>query len=141
MELFDKDDQERISDAIEHAENQTSGEIRVCVSKHCPGDVTEQAVRYFEKMAMHKTALKTGVLFYLAVEDRKFAIIGDQGINEKVPKDFWKSSKDIMQTHFRQGEFVEGMLAGITSVGEQLGVFFPRAHDDVNELPNDIVHF
>lgn len=141
MDLFSEQDQERISDAIELAENQTSGEIRVCVSKHCPGDILEQATYYFEKMGMHKTALRTGVLFYLAMEDRKFAIVGDQGIHEKVPEDFWDTSKNIMQTHFKQGAFIEGLLAGIASVTTPLKHYFPRVQDDVNELPNDIVQF
>lgn len=141
MELFSEQDQVRISDAIEYAENFTSGEIRICISKHCKGNPLEQAALYFERMGMHKTALRTGILFYLAVEDRKFAIIGDQGINEKLAPEFWDTSKEIMQSHFKQGNFLEGLLAGIASVTEPLKTHFPRDHDDVNELPNDIVQF
>lgn len=141
MDLFSAEDQERIADAIQLAENQTSGEIRICVSQHCKGDILKQAKIYFEKLGMHKTALKNGVLIYLAVEDHKFAIIGDKGINQKVPVDFWETTRNILQDHFRKGQFVEGLIKGISSAGEQLHIFFPKADDDVNELPNEMVQF
>lgn len=141
MEFFNTTEQERITDAIEQAENRTSGEIRVCLSKRCPGEAIQQATVYFEKLGMHKTALKTGVLIFLAIEDRKFAIIGDKGINERVPENFWNASKEAMQRHFKKGDFLTGILTGIHSVSDQLQKFFPREDDDINELPNDVVHF
>jgi len=87
---------------------------------------------------MHQTALRNGVLIYLATDDHQFAIIGDAGIDQKVPEDFWESTKDMMLDSFRKGDYVSGLIAGIEKAGEQLGRYFPRRSDDVNELPNDI---
>jgi uncharacterized membrane protein len=87
---------------------------------------------------MHKTELRNGVLFYIAIEDHKFSIIGDQGINEKVPSDFWESTRDLMLNYFKQGEFLKGICQGIEKAGEQLKSHFPFQSDDTNELSNDI---
>ena len=72
------------------------------------------------------------------MEDRKFAIIGDVGINHKVPAGFWDNIKTDMENHFRQGAFVEGLVHGITMSGNQLKTHFPHAVNDVNELPDEI---
>lgn len=141
MDIFNEIEQEKISHAISLAENQTSGEIRVCVERHCEEPALDRAKKYFEKLGMDNTALKNGVLLYVAAQDKKFAIIGDQGINLKVPENFWEDTKTLMQGFFKRGLLVEGLQAGIASAGEQLKVFFPRAGDDINELPNNVVQF
>jgi uncharacterized membrane protein len=87
---------------------------------------------------MHKTKLRNGVLFYLAIKDKKFAILGDAGINAAVPGDFWEKIKNYMQEEFRKGNFTEGLCEGIRMAGEQLKSHFPYQSDDVNELPDDI---
>jgi uncharacterized membrane protein len=87
---------------------------------------------------MHKTALRNGVLFYLAVVDRKFAIIGDAGINAKVPADFWNDVKEMMLVNFKAGMFTDGLSKGILMAGEHLKIHFPHQPDDVNELPDEI---
>lgn len=87
---------------------------------------------------MHKTKLRNGVLFYLAVEDRKFAILGDAGINQKVPADFWEDTKELVISKLKEGAFAEGLAAGIIKAGEQLKQHFPFKSDDVNELSNEI---
>jgi uncharacterized membrane protein len=79
-----------------------------------------------------------GVLFYLAVEDRKFAVIGDAGINAKVPVDFWDTTKELMLKNFKEGKFTEGLSEGIIIAGKQLKTHFPHQKDDVNELPDEI---
>ncbi len=140
MELFSNDDQEHIAHAIHLAENRTSGEIRVCAEKHCKGDVLDRAAAYFHRLGMDKTNLRNGVLIYIATEDHQFAIIGDQGINNKVGSDFWNETKERMLEHFRKGQLTDGLIAGIRSAGEQLKTHFPRFDDDINELPNEI-HF
>ncbi|WP_316929822.1 TPM domain-containing protein [Sphingobacterium sp. T2] len=89
---------------------------------------------------MHKTVQRNGVLIYLAIADHQFAIIGDAGINKVVPDNFWEITKDKMLFHFRQGNYVRGLVEGIQEAGEQLRQYFPRQDDDINELPNDI-HF
>lgn len=139
MQLFSSEEQEKVVHAISVAEHRTSGEIRVVVEKHCPEEVLDRATYYFEKLGMHKTALRNGVLIYIAIADHKFSIIGDRGINQRVPGDFWEQTKDVMLQEFREGHLIGGLVKGIEDAGLQLANFYPRKHDDINELPNDIV--
>lgn len=138
MALFTEKEEEQIRKAVEAAESHTSGEIRVCAEKHCPEDVLDRAATYFSKLDMDKTALRNGVLIYLAIEDHKFAIIGDAGINKVVPHDFWETTKDAMRTHFKKGQLVEGIITGVKMAGQELKAFFPLEDDDTNELPDHI---
>ncbi len=136
--FFTKEQQEKILAAVKAAEESTSGEIRVHIETSFTGEVLDRAAWIFKKLGMHKTALRNGVLFYLAVEDRKFAIIGDAGINAKVPEGFWNNIKELMTTDFREGKFTEGLSRGIIMAGEQLRSHFPHQSNDVNELPDEI---
>lgn len=136
--FFSDDEKKQIISSIESAEKNTSGEIRLHLDKHCKGDPVERAIQLFGKLNMHKTELRNGVLFYIAIEDHKFSIIGDKGINEKVPSDFWDSTRDLMLNHFKQGAFLKGICQGIEKAGEQLKSHFPFQTDDTNELSNDI---
>ena len=136
--FFSKEEQGHIKSAIKEAELSTSGEIRVHIDNHCREDVLDRAAWWFEKLEMHKTELRNGVLFYLAVKDHKFAILGDAGINAKTPDNFWDAIKEEMQNHFIKGEFSEGLSNGILKAGEQLRKQFPYESDDVNELSDDI---
>lgn len=139
MGILSSDEQSRVTFAISQAENRTSGEIRVVVENVIgEGTALDKAKKYFQKLDMHKTALRNGVLIYLAVVDHQFAIIGDQGINSKVEEDFWECTKEKMLSHFRQGDFTQGLIEGVLQAGERLHVHFPRQKDDVDELPNDI---
>lgn len=140
-EIFNDSEQHAISRAIALAENRTSGEIRVCVERECEGDAFERAKYYFEKLEMDNTVLKNGVLFYVAVDAHKFAILGDKGIDMKVPKNFWQETKETLKTHFSNNQIVEGLLQGIDMAGKQLKYYFPVADDDINELPNEVVQF
>ncbi|GGZ19838.1 hypothetical protein GCM10007049_10490 [Echinicola pacifica] len=137
--LFTKAEKEQIVAAIKAAELQTSGEIQVHMESHCKGDVLDRAADVFAKLKMHKTQLRNGVLFYLAVEDKKFAVLGDAGINAAVPEDFWNSIKEEMLLHFKQGQFVAGLVTGIQKSGEALKSHFPYDSDtDENELSDEI---
>ena len=137
--LFSENDQQQIIAAIKSAETLTSGEVKVHIEKKCPTpDAMERAKEVFLFLNLHKTALQNAVLFYLAYEDRKFAILGDKGINEKVPADFWDSTKDHLRHHFAKGQYVEGLVNGIAEAGEQLKTHFPFKSNDINELPDDI---
>lgn len=138
MSLFTHSEEEKIQKAVEAAEAKTSGEIRICAEKKCPENTLDRAANYFDKLGMHKTALRNGVLIYIATEDHKFAIIGDAGINKVVPKDFWETTKEAMQNHFRNGELAEGIITGIHMAGEKLKTFFPLQDGDKNELSDDI---
>ncbi|HEX5171746.1 MAG TPA: TPM domain-containing protein [Cyclobacteriaceae bacterium] len=136
--FFSRDDQQRITQAIFEAEKNTSGEIQVHLENTCKKPVLKRALEIFKTLNMHKTAQRNGVLIYLAIEDHKFAIIGDAGINEKVPHDFWDSTKEHMEKLFREGRFTDGLVDGIRMAGEQLGTHFPYSKDDKNELPDEI---
>lgn len=135
--LTAKQEQE-IVEAIRQAEKTTSGEIRVHIEKNTDKDVLERAAEVFHWLKMDTTALRNGVLIYVAVETHCFAIYGDVGINAVVPKDFWKSTRTLIQSHFRKGDFVQGFVNGILKAGEQLQVHFPWKHTDQNELPDQI---
>lgn len=138
MGLLSAEEQEQIVHAIQIAENKTSGEIRVAVEKHCNSSAMDRAAFYFNKLGMHKTALRNGVLIYLATEDHLFAIIGDEGINNRVMPDFWETTKEQMLLHFKKGDLASGVSDGIISAGKQLKTFFPVSKDDINELPDDV---
>ncbi|WP_282036513.1 TPM domain-containing protein [Saccharicrinis aurantiacus] len=137
-DFFNKDERKLIVDAIKEAELNTSGEIRVHIDSKCEEDVMDRAAYWFEKLQMHKTELRNGVLFYLAYEDHKFAILGDAGINQKVDANFWEKDKETMLNYFKQGEFAKGLSEGIKLSGEQLKAHFPYQSDDVNELSDEI---
>ena len=140
MSLFTSEEQEQIANTIADAEKATSGEIRIAVEKHCHGSAFERAIEYFAKLDMDKTAQRNGVLIYLASEDHKFAIIGDKGINNVVPEDFWETTQVAMKAHFSSGNLAEGIIAGVALAGEKLALFFPHQSGYVNELPNDILY-
>ena len=133
-----KEQQSAIVQAIVDAEKATSGEIRVHIESSCKGDVLDNATHVFKKLNMHKTALRNGVLIYLAVNNRKFAILGDAGIHAKVPEGFWDQIKETMAACFAKGDFTNGLTQGILMAGDKLKAYFPLAINDTNELPNEI---
>ena len=135
---FTKAQKTAIVDAIREAERNTSGEIRVHIERHAKQPVLDRAAQVFADLKMHRTALRNGVLVYIALRDRKLAIIGDAGINAKVPPDFWENIKNRMVDHFRQGRVTEGLVEAILSAGNALHSYFPHQADDRNELPDDI---
>lgn len=133
------DEEQEIVAAIREAELQTSGEIRVHLEKKCPvNEALERAKVIFHELKMNNTKEKNGVLIYVAIEDKKFAICGDTGINAVVPDNFWQSTRDVMQSHFKSQKFKTGLVEGINSAGIQLKKFFPWDTDDINELPDEI---
>ncbi|MBB5397812.1 TPM domain-containing protein [Mucilaginibacter sp. AK015] len=138
MAVFTEEEQQRIQTAVADAEKDTSGEVRVCIEKTCTDDPLNRAVKYFTQLGMEKTRLRNGVLIYVATVDRKFAIIGDAGINAVVPANFWDSTKEEMLSQFKYGNLVEGIVSGIENTGAQLKKYFPYMLNDKNELPDDI---
>ncbi len=131
-------EEKNIIDAIRTAEELTSGELRVHIESNSTGNIDARTIDVFETLQMHQTAERNGVLIYIAVIDKAFAIYGDDGINRKVDLNFWNSTKDIMQNHFKAGQFAEGLIQGILKAGQELSRFFPRLDSDVNELSNTI---
>ena len=127
-----------IQQSIADAERMCSGEIRVHIDMRCKGDVLVQAKKVFEKLKMHETAERNGVLIYLALADKKLAILGDKGINDKVPEGFWDLAYSSMRKCFSEANYAEGLQIGIGMAGEKLRTYFPYQSDDRNELSNEI---
>ncbi len=125
--------------AISHAENFTSGEIRVHIEARCKTEnVLDRTMEVFYKLKMNETAQQNGVLIYIAYDDHRFAIVGDKGINAVVPANFWDGTKEVMREHFKRSEFFEGIEFAITEVGFHLKQYFPLQAGDKNELTNEI---
>lgn len=137
-DFFTEAQKKQIQQAIADAEFNTSGEIRVHIDNTCKLDVLDRAANVFHELQMDATALRNGILFYLAINDRKFAILGDKGINEKVPSDFWDQIKETILEHFKKEAFTEGLSTGIKMAGEKLKAYFPYQDDDKNELSNEM---
>jgi uncharacterized membrane protein len=139
MNIFTEKEQKDIIAAIKHAEERTSGEIKVHVEAKCAGNNTYQRAKdIFEYLSLHKTALRNGVLIYLAFEDRKFAILGDAGIDKIVGTDFWDSTALILKKGFEQNDFVNTLIKSIHEAGVVLQRYFPINGSNQNELPDDI---
>ena len=138
VNFFSKEEKEVIKSAVKEAELNTSGEIRVHIDNHCKEDVMDRAAWWFGKLEMQKTEQRNGVLFYLAVKDHKFAILGDAGINAVTPEDFWDTIKEKMLASFKEGAFANGLKEGILMAGEALRSHFPYQDGDVNELSDEI---
>ena len=136
--FFSKEEKQRIMQAITEAEKDSSGEVRVHIDNKCAGDVLDCASHTFAKLKMHKTKLRNGVLFYLAIHSKKFAILGDIGINQKVPENFWDEIKEEMVSAFLNGDYVGGLEQGVLKAGQQLKTHFPYQTDDINELSDEI---
>lgn len=130
--------EQQIIEAIKTAEKNTSGEIRVHIEKTTEKPPMERALEVFYSLKMDTTKLRNGVLLYIAVESKKLAIIGDEGINNKVPEYFWETEKELVISHFLNGEFAKGIELAIIEVGEKLKDFFPYQSNDTNELSNEI---
>lgn len=137
-EIFTEEQQAEIREAIQQAEHNTSGEIKIHIENACKEETLDRAAYVFEKLNMHKTKLRNGVLFYLAVKDKQFAILGDMGINNKVPKGFWDDISQMMLVYFKGGDFAKGLVEGVKEAGLQLKSHFPYQKDDINELSDDI---
>ncbi len=132
-------DEKRIMEAIQEAERNTSGEVRVHIENNCKGEVLDRATEVFAQLHMHLTKQRNGVLFYVALKDHKFAVLGDAGINAIVPDHFWEDITETAIGHFKQQQYAEGLSKGIIMAGEQLKSHFPyNDKGDLNELSDEI---
>jgi uncharacterized membrane protein len=136
--FFSEAEKESIVAAIQQAEKETSGEIRLHVENRCPRDPVHRAKELFQKLDMHKTEKRNGVLIYISVDDHSVAIWGDEGINEHVGQAFWDDEIQLISNHFKNGNYMDGISKAIIQVGENLKKYFPYQKDDKDELPNDI---
>ena len=137
-DFLTKEEEQEIVEAIRMAEKNTSGEIRIHLEKTTLLDPYDRALEVFNDLKMDETELQNGVLIYVAVKDRNFVICGDKGINDVVKDDFWNSTRDVIVSHFKNGNFKQGLIEGITKAGEQLQKYFPYLKGDTNELSNEI---
>ncbi len=137
-DLLTKPQQDQLVKSIQQAEQGTSGEIRVHVEDSTGKEPLQRAEEVFLKLGMQKTKDRTGVLIYVAAKDHKLAVVGDEGINKVVGKDFWEAEKELLIEHFSRGDYYEGLLKVVGMVGEQLKQFFPKKPGDTNELPDEV---
>jgi uncharacterized membrane protein len=137
--LIKKVDVDRVKKAIRDAERLTSGEVRVSVAPYFWGPVRRVAERAFERLGMHRTKDRNGILFFVVPARKRFVVLGDTGIHARVGQDFWEGVAALMSGHFRKGEFTEGLVRGIEEAGLQLAAHFPYdPSTDRNELPDDL---
>lgn len=132
------EEEQEIVAAIRKAESHTSGEIRVHIERHTDDDPMTHAKEIFHWLKMDNTKLGNGVLIYVAVDDRNFVIYGDHGINAVVPENFWNRTRDVMQEHFKNKRFKQGLVDGVLMAGAELQKHFPWDHGDTNELSDEI---
>ena len=131
-------DLDRVARAVAEAEARTSAEIRVHLDARCPGDPMAQAVKVFERLGMHRTAGRHGVLIYVAVGDRRLAVIGDAWIHGRVGEEYWQRLVDAITSHFREQRLRDGFVHAVRELGELLCRHFPRRRDDTNELSDQV---
>ncbi|MDE1207711.1 MULTISPECIES: TPM domain-containing protein [Tenacibaculum] len=131
-------EEEEIVQAIRQAERSTSGEIRVHIEKTTEVSHYDRALEVFQMLKMFNTQQRNGVLIYIAVDDHKFVIYGDEGINAVVPTNFWETTKEAIQNQFKQGNFKQGIIDGVLKAGKELKAHFPWTTDDEDELSNEI---
>ena len=137
-EFLTAEQEQSLIEAIGVAEKNTSGEIRIHIEKKTDKDPIERAITVFNSLKMYKTEARNGVLLYVAVESKKFAIIGDEGIHKKVSDRFWDSERDLVLQHFKVGDFSKGLELAVLDIGEKLKQFIPYKSNDINELNDEI---
>jgi uncharacterized membrane protein len=139
-ELLTEAEKQQLVQAIRESERLTSGEIRLYVESHCKFvNPMERAKEVFLQLNMGNTQRRNGVILYIALKDRQFAILGDKGIHEKVGSEFWVKEAELLISHFTRNDIVGGIDACIREIGESLCRYFPFEGGDENELPDDIV--
>ena len=136
--FFTSKEEKQLIESIKQAELQTSGEIKVHVESRCEQDAFSRGLALFEALNMHQTKQRNGVLIYLALTSKKFAVIADEGINQVVPTDFWEDIKEVMHQQFQSGKIIEGTQQAILMAGEQLKTHFPYQDDDENEISDEL---
>jgi len=137
-EFLSEDDLASIARAVAQAEARTSAEVRVHLDHACEIDALQRAIKIFERLGMHRTPARHGVLIYISVSDHKLAVIGDAGIHERVGAAYWQELVAAVRDHMRQQRSRDGLIHAIVEVGRTLGRHFPRRPDDTNELSDEV---
>lgn len=128
----------RITEAIAEAERHTSGEICVHVTPKCSGDMMKKAEQKFNKLGLYKTERRNAVLLFIAYKSRKFAIVGDTGINKVVPADYWHQEKETLAKFLKAQRPADGICEVVRQLGESLSKYFPEEKNDINEISNEV---
>lgn len=136
--LISSSEEARLISAIKMAESKTSGEIRIHIEKICKGDPLEECKKRFSKLNMQQTKDRNGILFFLAINSKSFAVWGDEGIHQKVSDEFWKTITDCAIGYFKQNDLISGIEKSVELCGEKLKLHFPIEANDKNELSNEI---
>lgn len=137
-EFLSEEDEKKIIQAITDTEEFTTGEIRVHIEAKCKKDPVDRAKSIFGELEMHKTDARNGVILYIATDDRKVAVFGDEGISRQVEENFWQDEIDKLIAEFKQGNFEQGIESVVGDIGEKLKRFYPSDGTDPNELDNEI---
>ena len=140
-EFFTAEETQQLVAAIQKAEQRTSGEVRLFIESKCRFmDAVDRAKEIFIQLRMDKTELRNATLIYIAIDDKQAAVIGDEGIHQKVGQEYWKREVSKMLQQFRAERLVDGICIAITDLGEALQHHFPYNSDtDKNELPDEII--
>lgn len=131
-------EEEKIIKAIQEAERNTSGEIRVHIDAEPNGNHLDIATAVFHSLKMNETKDRNGVLFHVSPKDHNFTVIGDIGIDAVTSEDFWDEIKDTVIKKFKKGKYAKGLVKGIEMAGIALQKYFPYDDEDKNELPDEI---
>ncbi|MEO6404617.1 MAG: TPM domain-containing protein [Ferruginibacter sp.] len=139
--FFDIRENDLIVKAIQHCEQNTSGEIRVYIEAKNPlVSPMERAMVIFTGLKMHLTEERNGVLLYIAHKHKEVALIADEGIYKKVGQQFWDDEVKKMLEKFKNEQLADGIQHCVLEVGQVLKQTFPyKSGIDKNELPDEIV--
>lgn len=140
-DFFTEEEKKQLVEAIQKAEQRTSGEVRLFIESKCKYmDAYDRAREIFLSLKMHETQMRNATLIYVAVKDKQAAVLGDQGIHQKVGKIYWENEVSKMLLLFRQKKLVDGLCQAINDLGEALVHYFPyNKETDKNELPDDLI--
>lgn len=140
-EFFTNEEKQQLVEAIQKAEQRTSGEVRVFVESRCRFvNALDRAQEIFFRLKMNETELRNATLIYVAVKDKQAAVFGDEGIHQKVGKKYWEDEVMKMLLLFRKEQLADGICQAITDLGEALVFYFPyNRESDKNELPDEII--
>ena len=140
-QFLTSEEKEQVVQAIQAAEQRTSGEIRVYMESHCKYvNAVDRAAEIFFSLKMEQTADRNAVLLYIAIKDHQLAIYGDEGIYQRTGKAYWEELVNHILQYFNKEDFATGISEYIHAIGEGLHKYFPyNKQTDHNELPDEIV--
>jgi uncharacterized membrane protein len=141
IDLFSDKEKEAIKNAIQAAEKQTSGEVRVYVEDDCKHeDAIHRAIEIFHGLNMDKTVQRNGTLIYIAIQPQKLAIYADQGIYTAAEEKIWDGILQHLKDHFKNKNYAQGIIEAVQKIGDELSHHFSYDGSiDKNELPDELV--